>query len=578
MRIGSRLGMACVLVLAACGGDDDADDGGKSKRETLAEALTRGVKFDGGVVKLGALPKPDAGGERVSLVPDIARLLIEPGGASLMPMSVDNPDQEEHPLESTLLQFEDSDSHIEIPIGSHGNSSAGDPTSVEIEHPFEVESDICDQLCNRRFTTRASISVVLEDGSVSVRASLVIELDCRGGGDEAACTGDEVDDEPDAAGPDIVNLGDGGELSDGGGVDAGGADGGADGGLDASAPSDAGSTGDAGPAEPPPQIGLLDPLTTPANTAVTVTISGSGFVDGAAAYRDGEELATRFVSENQITAVVPAALTTYAGNLALYVENVPGDGRTRSNILYLQVTPAPGAPLVYDYSPDNGVPGDKILIIASNLAGQALEIEDADGNALPPGNLGTISWPTAGTVDTVEVELPSSIASGPITVRNPLGSFQGKIFSVGSNLTRLTGTVIDVSTEYNTAQWSRVSGADNLLATSFFTAHGDCATVTSCTTTPWFLITFPSDQTVARIAFRGNREYASGYDFIRGRFEVLDADDMVLWDGDYDLPSPDRDLDIQLPAPVQDARKVRFSSLADESDEPGFSEFEVFGP
>ncbi|MFI5307700.1 MAG: hypothetical protein ACHQ53_10130, partial [Polyangiales bacterium] len=93
-----------------------------------------------------------------------------------------------------------------------------------------------------------------------------------------------------------------------------------------------------------------------------------------------------------------------------------------------------------------------------------------------------------------------------------------------------------------------------------------------------YKVTFAADQTVARIAIRGNREYASGYDFLSGEFQVLDASDAVLWEGIYDLPEPDRDLDLNLPAPVAKARAVKFSGLSDESDEPGFSELEVFGP
>jgi hypothetical protein len=50
------------------------------------------------------------------------------------------------------------------------------------------------------------------------------------------------------------------------------------------------------------------------------------------------------------------------------------------------------------------------------------------------------------------------------------------------------------------------------------------------------------------------------------------------WAGDYDLPAPDRDLDVTLGTAVANARSVRFTSLADESSEPGFSELEVFGP
>jgi hypothetical protein len=243
----------------------------------------------------------------------------------------------------------------------------------------------------------------------------------------------------------------------------------------------------------------------------------------------------------------------------------------------VQVLAPPGAPVVHDYSPDNGVAGDTILIIASNLAGQTLMIEDADGNELQPGTIGTISWPTVGTVDTVEVELPDDMVTGPITVSNPMGSYRGKIFSVGMNLTRATGTVIDSSTEYNTSNWSRASGADNELRTSFFTAIGDCATLTSCTMVPYYSITLASAQLIERIAMRGNREYASGYDFIRGRFSLLDANGDVVWEGVYDLPAPDRDLDITLASPVR-ALELRFDSLEDESGEPGFAELELFGP
>jgi hypothetical protein len=295
-------------------------------------------------------------------------------------------------------------------------------------------------------------------------------------------------------------------------------------------------------------------------------------------YVGGQAVATTFLSSTSLDASISMTDTATPGDVAVYVENVPGDSSTSSNTLYFQVAQVTGAPVVYDYSPDNGVAGDTILIIASNLAGQTLTITDSNGTVLTPGTIGSISWPTAGTVDTVQVVLPNNIATGPITVGNTLGSFKGKIFSVGQNLTRTAGTVLTSSTEYNTTNWSHVSGGDNKLETSFFTANYDCATSTSCTTKPWFKITFPSAQTVSRIAMRGNREYASGYDFLNGRFEVLDASDSVLWEGTYDLPAPDRDLDLTLPAPLSNAVAVRFWGLADESLEPGFSELEVFGP
>jgi hypothetical protein len=101
------------------------------------------------------------------------------------------------------------------------------------------------------------------------------------------------------------------------------------------------------------------------------------------------------------------------------------------------------------------------------------------------------------------------------------------------------------------------------------------ATDASCTSVPWFSVTFPSAQTVARIAIRGNREYASGYDFIRARIDVIGAGG-TLWSNSYDLPNPDRDLDITLASPLTGVTGVKFTSLQDESLEPGLSELEVF--
>jgi hypothetical protein len=53
---------------------------------------------------------------------------------------------------------------------------------------------------------------------------------------------------------------------------------------------------------------------------------------------------------------------------------------------------------------------------------------------------------------------------------------------------------------------------------------------------------------------------------------------MVLWSGASDLPQPNRDLDVTLPAPIAGALAVRFTSEKDESEDPGFGELEIFGP
>lgn len=430
------------------------------------------------------------------------------------------------------------------------------------------------------WVVRGAVKVVSDDAGApaplaAAPVTLVAEINVYGSGLWAVAL---VDDVPDGGVPD-------GSVPDAG-VDSGGA--GHDAGVGASldgaviaadgavANADGSSTGDDAAPLPPATLIRILPAGGSAATATSIAISGSGFVPGAQIYFDGHPVTTTPI-DGGLQGDIPAALTASPGQLAVWVDNRPGDSRTRSNTLYYTVAPVPGAPVVLDYSPDNAMPGDKVLIVATNLMGQTVTVSDSAGHTVDVGATASVNW-VGQSADTIEFVVPATFVTGPIIVGNPLGTFRGKTFHVGVNLTRLPGTVLTSSTEYNTGNWSRASGADNDLRTSFFTAHGDCASLPSCTTKPFYQVTFPQPQTVGRIAMRGNREYASGYDFLRGRFDVLNADGIALWSQSYDLPAPDRDLDIFLPAPIAGAAAVRFTSEADESDEPGFSELEVFAP
>jgi hypothetical protein len=589
MRYATCLGLGITLaaITLGCSGSGKIAQS-STDEQSLAEALTKNVVFLDGLVKNGAIGKPDPAARKVKLA-GVAGLDLKPDvDESLMPLTVDvdNPDEGSNALDVVLMQFEGSKSHIEVasklalahghgPVGHSDAGADADAGAVQGEHSrldlyFDVdEAKTCATLCNKQYRTQLVVAVALADGSISEHQLRAVALDCTKNGDPKRCgkTGSARKDAgaADTASHDAAASGDAGTPIRNDASSSGDRDGG-------SSRADAASVGSGNA----PQIGPLTPANATAGMSLTLSIGGSAFIDGAVAYVDDTAVDTTFTSDTALEAMIPAASTQNAGSLAIYVENVPGDASSRSNVLYLQVDPAAGAPVIYDYSPDNGVAGDTILIIASNLAGQTLHIKDSSGNSLKPGTLGTISWPNAGSADTVEVVLPKGIETGPISVANDVGSFQGKIFTVGQNLTRLSGTTFDSSTQYNDSNWARASGGDNQLATSFFTAHGDCASMTSCTTKPWYEIIFAADQIVARIAIRGNREYASGYDFLRGKFDVLDASDGVLWTGTYDLPAPDRDLDLTLPVAVPKARKVKFSGLQDESDEPGFSELEVF--
>jgi hypothetical protein len=337
------------------------------------------------------------------------------------------------------------------------------------------------------------------------------------------------------------------------------------------APGAGGAGGDAGII---PQLTSLVPDTGTAGTSVTLQVRGQGIGAGWSIVFDGNPVPTTTGVDDQGTYAATSLniLTTIStGQVPVWLQK----GSLATNTLYFTVVPAAGAPSIIDYTPDNAMPGAIISIVGTNLLSQPVTITDPVGRAMPVVGMGTTTWVGAG-VDRVDVTVPLDMVTGALTATNTLGSFRGRVFNVGQNLALLPGVVATSSTQYNTTNWSRMSGYDNNLQTSFFTAHGDCVGSTGCTTVPVFQLTFPAPQTVGRIAMRGNREYASGYDFIEGRFDILDVNGAVLWSEDRLLPDPDRDLDLLVEPRVANASSIRFTSVQDQPDEPGFSEFEVF--
>jgi hypothetical protein len=356
------------------------------------------------------------------------------------------------------------------------------------------------------------------------------------------------------------------------GVEAGGS-------TDAS--GDAGGAVDATGADAAPAglaLTRLTPLSAARGVAVRLELGGSAFAPDAVVLFDGQPLATTWVSETALAAQLPAERTMQPGFSPVAVRNGAAATAVRSNASNFLVTPPVGWPEVLEYQPDNGAPGDTIRIVGFNLSDQSVRITDATGRAASAGRIGTING-SGVILESVELTLPAQWQSGPITISNALGSFRAKVFNLGRNLATLPGVTATASSEYGEG-WTIARGTDNDLYTSWFPAAGDCVSAgpATCTRVPFYQITFPAPQTVGRIALRGNREYTTGYDFLRARFEVLGAAGTPLWSASYELPEPDRDLDITLPMPIPNATAVRFTSERDESEDPGFGELEVFAP
>lgn len=357
-------------------------------------------------------------------------------------------------------------------------------------------------------------------------------------------------------------------------------------GVDASGDGgDAGDAGDAGSASAVLAVAALKPAMAALGQAIELEVTGSGFAPSARLLLDGMALPATRMSETRMVGQIPGERLAEPGFHTIAVTLDPADvdasapaaGR-RSNHVYLTVPAPVGFPDVIDLRPDNAVPGEKVRLVGYNLIAGALEASDGAGHRAPGGVIGTIPTSTS-VLESVELTIPPDWQSGSVGIAVAAGRFRAKAFTVGKNLALLPGVKVTASSEYG-GEWTTARGADNDLDTSWFTKAGDCvsAGAEKCKTAPWFLIGFPAPQTVARIALRGNREYTTGYDFLRARFEVLGEGGAVLWAASYDLPEPERDIDVTLPAPVANAHAVRFASEKDQSEDPGLAEVEVFGP
>ena len=139
----------------------------------------------------------------------------------------------------------------------------------------------------------------------------------------------------------------------------------------------------------------------------------------------------------------------------------------------------------------------------------------------------------------------------------------------GANLARIPGAVVSASSFSSGFSPSRTN--DGNLQTSWFTAVGDAANRRS---SPYIEVSFPSNQRVAQVRLRGNRQNPDGFDFFAGIFQAFDANDNEIFNsGEVLLPAPSRDVAVAID--LDDVRRVRFTSTADESNTPGLAEIEV---
>jgi len=172
----------------SCGDDSGAspaEDEGATRRR-VAEALTAGIDFEGGIPVLE--PMPETTDEDLVVEQDDAPIDLEPGVASLLPFTIEN-DDEEDPVVATLLQFEDGDEdeHIEVDLELEDGA-----TMAEIM--LDVDDSVCDTLCADNFAVKLIQALKTRGGRIGARITRNLLLTCPEDGEDATCESAEPGD------------------------------------------------------------------------------------------------------------------------------------------------------------------------------------------------------------------------------------------------------------------------------------------------------------------------------------------------------------------------------------------------
>jgi hypothetical protein len=175
-----------------------------------------------------------------------------------------------------------------------------------------------------------------------------------------------------------------------------------------------------------PVLTSLNPNSaTPGGSAFTLTVNGSGFLNGATVQWNGSALSTGFISGNQVSAFVPANLIATAGTSSVTVMN---PGGAVSNTLTFTIG---SAPILTSLAPASAIPGGPAFNLTVNGSGFFNgAVVQWNGSALSTGfvNANQLTAFVPGS-------LIATSGSASITVMNPGGAVSNALtFTIGPGL------------------------------------------------------------------------------------------------------------------------------------------------
>jgi subtilase family serine protease len=227
-----------------------------------------------------------------------------------------------------------------------------------------------------------------------------------------------------------------------------------------------------------PSLTTLSPTSGTVGSSLTLTVNGSGFVNGATVLWNGTALTTTYVSSSQVTAAVTSAQTASTGTYSITATN-PGSGA--SNSLTFTVSNV-STPTLTKISPTTTTTSSAFTLTATGTGFVSGATVLWNGTAL------TTTFVSSTSV-TAKVTATQTATNGtyPISVKNPDGGTTGTINisvqNVSPTLSSVSPTTIAVgsaATKITCSGFGFISSSSVLInGTAITTTYVNSKTVTA---------------------------------------------------------------------------------------------------